>query len=152
MAEYKGSFDLINCLNSYILKHQQGYGVVAVSPRYADQILDKLPVFWKLDRKKVVGVLNALYRTDSLAADVFKAGPEKQSEAIEEVMWIKAQAKSEFQAKFGLRVDPEAELICFLGRMTHQKGCDIIALAADFYLANSPKAQLVMVGILAVTD
>lgn len=59
--------------------------------------------------------------TDSLAQEVFNAGEERRDEAIAEVMSIKAEAKGKFQLKFGLTVDPDAQLVCVLGRMTHQK-------------------------------
>jgi hypothetical protein len=44
-----------------------------------------------------------------------------------QVLALKAQAKLALQKDKGLLVGPQYQLIVFMGRMTHQKGCDIIA-------------------------
>ncbi len=33
------------------------------------------------------------------------------------------------------------QLVVFLGRMTHQKGCDTIAMAADYFLKECPNVS-----------
>jgi hypothetical protein len=37
------------------------------------------------------------------------------------------------------------QLVVFLGRQTHQKGCDTIADAAGFFLAECPQVRLIFV-------
>lgn len=69
----------------------------------------------------------------------------------QEALCNKAKAKQVFQKKFGLTVSdlPEAatnpfvgyQLVVFLGRLTHQKGCDSIAQAADDFLAQCPQVS-----------
>jgi glycogen synthase len=44
-----------------------------------------------------------------------------------QVVALKTAAKLALQQAQGLLVGPQYQLIVFMGRMTHQKGCDIIA-------------------------
>ena len=52
-AEHNGNFDMLHAIIMYINHNQRGHGVVAVSPRYAEQAKKKLDVFWKLPPEKV---------------------------------------------------------------------------------------------------
>ncbi len=44
--EHKGNVDMLNSVLTWIREHQGGRGAVAVSPRYATSILQKLDVMW----------------------------------------------------------------------------------------------------------
>lgn len=44
-----------------------------------------------------------------------------------QVLALKTQAKLELQRRVGLAEGKDYQLLVFMGRMTHQKGCDIIA-------------------------
>jgi glycogen synthase len=44
-----------------------------------------------------------------------------------QVLLHKAQAKAQLQATYGLTVSEQYSLAVFVGRVTHQKGVDIIA-------------------------
>jgi hypothetical protein len=44
-----------------------------------------------------------------------------------QVLALKTRAKLELQRQVGLDVGADYQLMVFMGRMTHQKGCDIIA-------------------------
>jgi starch synthase len=57
---------------------------------------------------------------------------------------LKAQNKAALQRRLGLRVDPAVPLLGVVGRLTHQKGIDLVASAAD-ELAALP-AQLAILG------
>ena len=71
----------------HLLTRQGGLGVVAVSPRYAEQMATKLSVFWPLAstpfrKKRIWGILNALDMTNSFASSglsVDEASPPSRS-------------------------------------------------------------------------
>ena len=84
---------------------------------------------------QVRGILNALPLNPASLAGQLEAG----KLALDDVASHKETAKLEFQKRFGLAQGAQWELVVFLGRMTHQKGCDIIAKAAAHYLRNAPK-------------
>ena len=56
----------------------------------------------------------------------------------------KALCKEELQREVGLEVDPEVPLFGMVARMTHQKGCDLVAAALPQILADD--AQVVFLG------
>jgi hypothetical protein len=47
-TEHNGGFDMLRSIVMVLRNQQRGHGVVAVSPRYAKQIKQKLSVFWQL--------------------------------------------------------------------------------------------------------
>ncbi len=65
---------------------------------------------------------------------------------IQDLFDEKKQAKRAWQKSNGLTVDDNARVFTFLGRMTHQKGVDIIVLAAQKILKAYPTCQLAMAG------
>ena len=67
-------------------------------------------------------------------------------EDIQVLFRAKAQAKHTWQKINGLRLDPCARVFTFLGRMTHQKGCDLIVVAAEYIMTKYADAQLAMAG------
>lgn len=67
-------------------------------------------------------------------------------ENIQVLFDAKAEAKHAWQKANGLTVDPDARVFSFLGRMTHQKGCDLIVIAAEHIMNKYPNAQLAMAG------
>jgi glycogen synthase len=141
-AEHNGRFDILRSVVMVLRNQQQGHGVVAVSPRYAKQIKQKLSVFWQLSSigrpRCITGILNALDMSNSLASQ-----PEL---TIDQLVAIKRTAKLQLQERYGLTVGEEFKLVVFVGRITHQKGCDIIAEAAAYFMPRHPKLQLVVVG------
>lgn len=121
-------FDILRSVVMVLRNQQQGHGVVAVSPRYAKQIKQKLSVFWQLSAigrpRSITGILNALDMSNSLAA--------QPNITAEQVADIKRAAKLQLQERYGLAVGDEYRLLVFVGRITHQKGCDIIAEVSRF--------------------
>jgi glycogen synthase len=122
-AEHNGRFDILRSVVMVLRNQQQGHGVVAVSPRYAKQIKQKLSVFWQLSAigrpRSITGILNALDMGNSLAS--------QSGLSAEQVADIKRAAKLQLQERYGLAVGDDYKLLVFVGRITHQKGCDIIA-------------------------
>jgi len=47
--------------------------------------------------------------------------------ALEQVLVVKAEAKRKLQETYCLAVGEQYTVLVFIGRITHQKGCDIIA-------------------------
>ena len=141
-CEHLGAFDSFHIIMNHIQTNQSGYGLVAVSPEYAARCHRKFSQFWSISKKKIRGVLNALpddryfNRTNNPVQDIMR------------LMVLKSEAKASLQQRYKLNQDPEAKLLVFLGRVTHQKGCDIIARAAFKILDSHRKAQLVMAGPL----
>lgn len=96
-----------------------------MSPRYARQVAAKLSVFWPIAaaggagrKSRIRGILNALDMKDSLAA---------LGLPLEEALARKRAAKAALQARYGLEAGERFDLFVFMGRITQQKGCDIIA-------------------------
>ncbi|KAF8067137.1 mok12 [Scenedesmus sp. PABB004] len=140
-VEHNGCLDMLACVIRYLRTRQEGRGAVAVSPRYASQIANKLSVFWQLAPagrpRHIGGVLNALSMADSFAASGL---------STDAVLAAKAEAKACLQAAYGLAVGDNYTLLTFVGRVTHQKGCDIIAEAAPYIMSRHPTLQLVFAG------
>lgn len=61
----------------------------------------------------------------------------------------KAAAKRELQARFGLAQDPAADVMVFMGRITHQKGCDIIAEVGRRPVSCHHTTRTVRAGVIA---
>jgi glycogen synthase len=59
---------------------------------------------------------------------------------------LKSDSKKRIQQRYGLMQGSEHKLLTFLGRITHQKGCDIIARAAPEILEFDNEVQLVIAG------
>lgn len=51
--EHEGSINFIKVIVSQLCGFQQGLGVVAVSPRYAERIIRKFSVLWELPPTRV---------------------------------------------------------------------------------------------------
>ncbi|WIA30035.1 hypothetical protein OEZ86_000130 [Tetradesmus obliquus] len=143
LTEHNGALDVLRGAVMHMRQRQQGCGVVAVSPRYAAQISKKLSCFWGLvplgrpGASLIRGITNALDPRDSLAA----AGM-----SLDAVLALKASCKVQLQQLYGLAPGQQYSLATFVGRMTQQKGCDVIAEAAQALMMRYPLLQLVVVG------
>ncbi|KAL4459197.1 hypothetical protein ABPG75_014062 [Micractinium tetrahymenae] len=137
LCEHAGRFNMLRPLLEHMRLWQQGLGVVAVSPRYATRCYDKFSFMWKLPPGAVCGVLNGLPGSEGHATEGVNVG---------DLFARKASAKLALQLAKGLQVGEQHRLLVFLGRITHQKGCDLIALAARDILIACPTAQIVMAG------
>jgi granule-bound starch synthase len=63
-----------------------------------------------------------------------------------QVLSIKASAKRRLQAQYGLATGEQYSVATFVGRMTQQKGCDVIAEVAAALMAKHPHLQIIVLG------
>jgi glycosidase/glycogen synthase len=135
--EHLGAVDFLKILATHLKETQCGLGFVAVSPRYALRCYNKFALFWSLPRQKFNGILNGMDEKERV-----NAIPEDFEAFFEE----KARAKESLQRRVGLEVGRDKLLLVFMGRIAHQKGVDLISLAAPAILRSNPKAQIVVGG------
>ncbi|HEY2837772.1 MAG TPA: glycogen/starch synthase, partial [Pirellulales bacterium] len=118
-----------------------------VSPRYAEEI-QASPLGCGLEgvlqqrRDVLSGILNGVdYGVWNPATD--KALPTQYDAG--NALKGKAECKAELQAELGLPVDTRTPLVGFIGRLTDQKGMDLIASVMQEW-ANTSDAQWVVLG------
>ena len=122
-VQFGNVFNLLHAAVSFLRIHQKGFGVVGVSTKYGKRSWARYPIFWGL---KKIGNLPNPDPTDTgdIAAPIVKNGkvvPNEQFEAS------RRQLKRDAQEWAGLKVDPSADLLVFVGRWSMQKGIDLIA-------------------------
>lgn len=119
--------------------------ITTVSPNYAREILSEpfgcgMDGLLRLRRELLIGILNGIDtnswdpQTDPLIA--CRYGPAELD--------LKSLNKAALQRRMNLAVDPDIPLLGAVGRLTHQKGADLLAEAAS-RLAALP-AQLAVLG------
>ncbi|KAK9845225.1 hypothetical protein WJX81_000502 [Elliptochloris bilobata] len=133
--EHQGNFDMLRSLTRHLQLRQGGMGVVGVSPRYAERAAHKFSQFWRLPKNVVKGVLNGV-----------DDKPEGFDGITDALLAAKAQAKAQLQASCHLLVGQQYQLFVFLGRLTHQKGGDLVAAAAKVVLAANDLVQFAVGG------
>lgn len=128
--------------------------VVTVSPHYAQEIQTPMGGFGlqgfvqaKAHNLRLVGILNGIDDCWNPETDpsIFK------NFSIDNFQEGKAFNKTELQKKLGLTPDPNKVLIGFIGRLTWQKGVDMIGSIIDWLMHDSGngvtgKVQLIMMG------
>jgi len=123
-------------------------GVNTVSPTHAKEILtpefgEGLDHYLDQYREKLGGIMNGLDftafnpATDECVARNFDA---------QSFVAARAQNKADLQEVFGLPTDPRAFLIGSVGRVTPQKGWDIVLDVLPNLLRERPQIQIVIVG------
>lgn len=135
---HDGDFNMLSGLISYFEEEQNGQGFCAVSTQYAKEV----PLL--LDNFRVGNV-----HVRSLPNPELKSNRPKslhQLKSTGELRLIKKQKKRELQQALGLRVDPDAMIAVFVGRLVIQKGIDAIADTATDMLLKHEKLQLIVVG------
>jgi len=149
----KGVVDDGECAKLLLGAIRMADRVVTVSPSYREEILSDLGG-WKLQhdtrarQDKLDGILNGI-DTDEWdpARDRHLAAPYSAADPSG-----KAACKAALQAALGLRQDPAAPLLCFIGRLAPQKGIDVLEAAFDWLMGGDGgegvlgDAQLVMMG------
>ncbi|KAJ1560988.1 Cell wall alpha-1,3-glucan synthase ags1, partial [Cladochytrium tenue] len=119
----------------YISRHQRSYGVIGVSDVYAGRAYKRYAALWTL--WKGVQGLNNPNPGDVGAAPV-------EIERVDEAK--RAKDKKFAQEWAGLTVDPEADLLVFVGRWSYQKGVDMIADLTPKIFKEFPRAQMICIG------
>ncbi|KAJ1559098.1 Cell wall alpha-1,3-glucan synthase ags1, partial [Cladochytrium tenue] len=119
----------------YISRHQRSYGVIGVSDVYAGRAYKRYAALWTLWNG--VQGLNNPNPGDVGAAPV-------EIEKVDEVK--RAEDKKFAQEWAGLTVDPDADLLVFVGRWSYQKGVDMIADLTPRIFKEFPRAQMICIG------
>ena len=119
--------------------------ITTVSPGYAREIQSEeygsgLDGLLRARSDRLSGIINGI---DTTVWDPAK-DPHLAARYDEDALERKGANKAALQRRVNLQVDPDVPLLGFIGRLTHQKGADLIAAAAD-ELAALP-AQLVFLG------
>ncbi len=118
-----------------------------VSPRYAEEIQSS-PLGCGLEgvlqqrRDVLTGIINGVdYSTWNPATDPYLA----QTYDVNTVETGKAACKAALQREFGLPTEPRTPLLGIVGRLTEQKGFDLITTVMQDWVRTSP-AQWVVLG------
>ncbi|KAL6710193.1 Cell wall alpha-1,3-glucan synthase ags1 [Coniothyrium glycines] len=131
-VQFGAVFNLLHAAASYIRIHQSGVGVVGVSDVYSERCMARYPILWSL---KSVG---SLPNPDPSQLDhVQEAVQQHEAKTI---------LKIRTQGWANLEQDPSAELFIFVGRLSKQKGTDLIADVFPDVLQRNRKVQLLCVG------
>ncbi|WEW59543.1 alpha 1,3-glucan synthase [Emydomyces testavorans] len=141
-VQFGNVFNLLHAAASYLRIHQRGFGIVAVSEKYAERSYKRYPIFWGL---KGVGKLPNPDPHDNDEVDEWpqkldnvQVDPEHEASRV--------QMKLESQEWAGLDEDPDAQLFVFVGRWSTQKGVDLIADVFTDLLEARRDIQLICVG------
>jgi len=130
---FEGRFNMLWGGIASVEENQNGHGICTVSGKYADELKRERTMF-----KALPAVLPLDNAIDSAADD----GPK----CIEELKQQRVAAKKALQEFCGLRIDPDAKILIFIGRWVKQKGVDHIALLASNMLESYPEVQFVLAG------
>jgi starch synthase len=129
--------DLLN-LTMAAAQHANG-GVLTVSQPYARDLLtpaggDGLERVLEARRSAVFGISNGINRADIgryLAARLGMDSTNTDLSEPETILEVKAAIRSEVQRRLKLKVDPDAPIISFVGRLAEQKGLNLLSGLVD---------------------
>jgi len=118
--------------------------IITVSPSYAAEITagpaGACGLLGPLRAKGVRGIMNGLDTAEwDPASDALL--PLASRYDVEGAAVGKAAAKAAFQAAHGLAVDPKPALVAYIGRLTDQKGVDVLLAAAPALVGASLSAD-----------
>jgi len=130
---FEGRFNMLWGGIASVEENQNGHGICTVSGKYADELKRERTMF-----KALPAVLPLDNAIDSAADD----GPK----CIEELKQQRVAAKKALQEFCGLRIDPDAKILIFIGRWVKQKGVDHIAMITPSLLRSHPEVQIVLAG------
>ena len=140
-VQFGNVFNLLHAGVSYLRLHQKSFGVVGVSNKYGKRSWARYPIFWGLSK---IGKLPNPDPSDTGAFD----GKKVLEDAIvvdREFEVARMEFKRQAQEWASLHVDPDADLLVFVGRWSMQKGIDLIADLAPILLGEF-NVQLLCVG------
>ncbi|TVY93725.1 Cell wall alpha-1,3-glucan synthase [Lachnellula willkommii] len=141
-VQFGDVFNLLHAGSSYLRIHQKSFGAVGVSKKYGDRAWARYPIFWGLDN---IGQLPNPDPSDT--AEFNQKLHESEAIQIDEGFENERPVlRRQAQEWAGLNVDPEAELMVFVGRWSMQKGIDLIADVMPAILEEHPHVQLICVG------
>ncbi|CAK0816915.1 unnamed protein product, partial [Prorocentrum cordatum] len=126
-----GRFNMLKAALDFVMEHQKGVGICAVSEYYAQECHCTYSLLWSVPR--IQGLDNPMLE-------------EERAKLTKDLVTTKAESKREIQEQLGLNVDPEARIFVSLGRLVRQKGIDLIADIAPWLLETFPDAQVIIIG------
>jgi len=117
----------------------QTHAVEVLTPEYSEGLEDVL----QAAREKVTGILNGL--------DIQKFNPAtdtriKKNYSSRSFLRAREENKRELQKWFGLPVDSSRPLLAFCGRLTKQKGLDLLLSVLPPLLIERPEVQVILIG------
>ncbi|PYI24517.1 hypothetical protein BO86DRAFT_96639 [Aspergillus japonicus CBS 114.51] len=137
-------FNLLHSGASYLRVHQQGFGAVGVSKKYGKRSYARYPIFWGLRK---IGNLPNPDPSDIGDWDKEQAKAMSGDIAVDPSYEAgRGDLKRQAQEWAGLTVNPDADLLVFVGRWSMQKGVDLIADVMPSVLEAHPNVQLICVG------
>jgi alpha-1,3-glucan synthase len=140
-VQFGNVFNLLHAGVSYLRIHQRGFGAVGVSTKYGKRSWARYPIFWGVSK---IGKLPNPDPSDTGAFDGKK--PKGEDVVVDRDFEDKrAEFKRKAQEWAGLHIDPDAELMVFVGRWSMQKGIDLVADLAPTLLEEYD-VQLLCVG------
>ncbi|KAI5793286.1 hypothetical protein EDC01DRAFT_690858 [Geopyxis carbonaria] len=141
-VQYGDVFNLLHAGASYLRIHQKGYGAVGVSAKYGKRSKARYPIFWGLSN------VGQLPNPDPEDTAEFDPDHRDTGEVTvnQEFEAARGELKRQAQEWAGLRQDPSAELLVFVGRWSVQKGIDLIADVMPALLNENKNLQLLCVG------
>ncbi|KAJ5986732.1 hypothetical protein N7451_011097 [Penicillium sp. IBT 35674x] len=137
-CQFGNVFNLLHTGASYLRFHQRGFGAVGVSEKYGKRSWARYPIFWSLSS------IGSLPNPDPSDTDSKEKGAEVQVAIQSDDEFI--QDKLQAQKWAGLKEDPNADLLVFVGRWSKQKGVDLIADVMPGILSAKPLVQLIVIG------
>ncbi|KAL4965240.1 alpha-1,3-glucan synthase Ags3 [Aspergillus stella-maris] len=138
-CQFGNVFNLLHAGASYLRWHQRGFGAVGVSDKYGQRSWARYPIFWSLGK---IGSLPNPDPSDTAGVGDNDANMQVAVQTAEESVHDKLQA----QKWAGLKEDPNADLLVFVGRWSKQKGVDLIADVMPAVLSARPQVQLICIG------
>jgi alpha-1,3-glucan synthase len=127
------TFNMLHAAATYIALHQDGMGAGGVSAKYGQRCKKRYSILWGLNKMERFQNPNP---SDSIHTES-PALPEGED---------KEEAIRLAQEWAGLEMMPDATIIVFVGRLSHQKGIDLIADLASNILDTYPNVQLICIG------
>jgi alpha-1,3-glucan synthase len=135
-------FNLLHAGASYLRVQQQGFGAVGVSKKYGKRSYARYPIFWGL--RKVGNLPNP----DPSDVGEWTKQPIKDEDITVDPDYEagRGELKRQAQEWAGLKQNPDADLLVFVGRWSMQKGVDLIADALPAVLEARPNVQVICIG------
>jgi len=130
---HDGRFNMLKA-GVQMIKRQQGKGLCAVSTSYARELHHEHTF---LRDMAIAGVDNPMEDSPALSEEVRAEGSLEAA---------KLKGKLEVQKLYGLKVDPHAKMLVFLGRMVKQKGMDLLVELLPWIMSSAPGVQCVFLG------
>jgi glycogen synthase len=127
------TFNMLHAAATYIAVHQEGIGAGGVSVKYGERCQKRYAILWGLTEMERLQNPNP---SDS----IHSASPALPLRADKEEAIRLAQEWA------GLELVSDATILVFVGRLSHQKGIDLIADLASDILNTFPKVQLICIG------